>query len=196
MTAARGAARRERASSGTNVDLHHPQQDAGHLPHAQACSPAKRRHPQRLDEPGRRHGQVRGERRDGAPQPARAGEHAARSEEPSPSARTVDRSPRSRCAAPPEPPPGSLRPFARALLALAIEVHTERRGALGTASGTLGETLRMGEPADVSPGASVVVSGGASPATPDLPGSRVASSHHRRRSPPPVVDPDSLGLLQ
>lgn len=91
------------------------------------------------------------------------------------------------------PPPGALRPLARALLSVAAEVHAARGDPLGTSYPKQGVGLRMPEQGVVHPVRSGLRCGLRSPATPGRTPSGVASSHVRGAEGPPVVNPDCMG---
>jgi hypothetical protein len=91
------------------------------------------------------------------------------------------------------PAPGVLRPLARALLSVAVEVHTARRDLPGAGHRPSEGALRMdnrGLRQGVHSGVRSVVR---SPATLKRTGSGCASSHVKGTAPPPVVNPDSMG---
>ena len=91
------------------------------------------------------------------------------------------------------PTPGALRPLARALLSVAVEVHAARRDPLGAGGQVRPDHLRMPRKGVVHPVRWGVRSGLVSPATPERTPSGVASSQVKGTPPPPVVDPDSMG---
>ncbi len=91
------------------------------------------------------------------------------------------------------PPPGALRPLARALLSVAAEVHAARGDPLGTSYPKQGVGLRMPEKGVVHPFRSGLRYGLRSPATPGRTPCEVASSQVRGAGAPPVVNPDCMG---
>lgn len=93
----------------------------------------------------------------------------------------------------PVPEPGALRPLARALLAVAAEVHAARRDLPGAGRRPGERALRMGNRGLVQGLRSGVRSVVHSPATQERTGSGCASPQVNGAAPPPVVNPDSMG---
>jgi hypothetical protein len=91
------------------------------------------------------------------------------------------------------PPPGALRPLARALLSVAAEIHAARHDPLGLRCQVRAGPLGAAKKGVVHPGVSGVVSGVLSPATPERTPSGDVSSQVNGAPPPPVVKPDSMG---
>ena len=91
------------------------------------------------------------------------------------------------------PPPGALRPLARALLSVAGEVHAARGDPLGTRYPKQGVGLRMPRKGVVHPVRSGLRYGVRPPATPGRTPSGIASSHVKGTAPSPVVDSDCIG---
>ncbi len=188
MTAARAASRRQEPDhhhlqEAVGGDPHHPQVCQAEVgdqePHAHAVS----HHPQT--------------ERHRAPTPAgerRACRDAARRAFAD-SDRLDDRnvpSTKRRCTTEP-PPPGALRPLARAFLALAAETHAARAEVHRTVCREHEKTLRMPEAGVRSPVRLPLRLGLVSPATPERTGCQDASSHADAAFPPPVENPDCIG---
>jgi hypothetical protein len=91
------------------------------------------------------------------------------------------------------PPPGALRPLARALLALAAEAHAARSEVHRTVCREHERTLRMAEAGVRHPVRLPLRLGLVSPATPERTGCQDASSHAEAAFPPPVENPDCIG---
>ena len=91
------------------------------------------------------------------------------------------------------PPPGALRPLARALLAVAAEVHAQRREVRCVTGSAHGTTLRMEKKGLRHPVRWGVRSGVLPPATPERTPSERASSHVGTAPPPPVENSDCIG---
>jgi len=91
------------------------------------------------------------------------------------------------------PEPGALRPLARALLAVASEVHAALRDLPGDDHRPSERALRMGNRGLLLGIHSGVRSVVLSPATLERPGSEDASSQVKGTAPPPVVNPDAMG---
>jgi len=91
------------------------------------------------------------------------------------------------------PPPGALRPLARALLSAAMEVHAARCDPLGAGSPRFAEGLRMGECegrlTGRLPGRLCRHCG----ATPEARGSGDAKTHVNAPPPLPLIDSDCMG---
>lgn len=91
------------------------------------------------------------------------------------------------------PPPGALRPLARAILSVAAEVHAERREARRVTRPAHETTLRMETRGLRHSVRSGVLSGVRPPATPERTPSKRASSHVGAALPPPVEKSDCIG---
>ncbi len=91
------------------------------------------------------------------------------------------------------PPAGALRPLARALLSVAVDVHAERREVRRVTCPAHEATLRMEKKGLRHPVRSPLVSGVRSPATPEVTPSSDASPHVGAAPPPPLVNSDCIG---
>lgn len=91
------------------------------------------------------------------------------------------------------PPPGALRPIARALLSAAQDVYAERREVRHVTGSAHETTLRMEKRGLRHPVRSGVRSGVLPPATPGRTPSENASSHVEAAPPPPVTNSDCIG---
>ena len=91
------------------------------------------------------------------------------------------------------PPPGALRPLARALLSAAMEVHSARRDPLGAASPRVADGLRMGECEERLTGRLAGRLCRHCGATPETRGSGEAKKHVNAPPPPPLIDSDCMG---
>ena len=91
------------------------------------------------------------------------------------------------------PPPGALRPLARALLSLAAEVHAERREVRRVTGSAHETSLRMETKGLRHPIRSGVPSGVHLPATPERTPPARASSHVGGAPPPPLMNSDCIG---
>ena len=189
MTAARAASRRQEPDhhhlqEAVGGDPHHPQDERSRVPHGGKPHPGtSSRRPQQ-------------EQRTGAnpPADARACRDAARRAFPDsdmPDDRNAP-STKRRCIAQP-PPPGALRPLARAFLALAAETHAARAEVHRTVCREHEKTLRMPEEGVRHPVRLPLRLGLVSPATPERTGCQDASSHAEAAGGPPVEKPDCIG---
>ena len=91
------------------------------------------------------------------------------------------------------PPPGALRPLARALLSMAADVHAERREVRRVTSSAHETTLRMEKKGLRHPVHSGVLSRVLPPATQEVIPSERASSHVGAAPPPPAENSDCIG---
>ena len=91
------------------------------------------------------------------------------------------------------PPPGALRPLARALLSVAAEVHAERREVRRITGSSHETTLRMEKKGLRHPVRLGVLSGVRPPATHEVTPSASASLHVGPAPPPPAENPDCIG---
>ena len=91
------------------------------------------------------------------------------------------------------PPPGALRPLARALLSVAAEVRAERHEVRHVTGWAHETTVRMEKKGLRQPVRSGVRSGVLPPATPEVTPSARASSHVGAAPPPPVENSDCIG---
>ncbi len=197
--ASRAARHSAVASSPAPEHPRHPQgEHAGHFHHPQGRRDGQSFPPQGVPDRQPRHpqgGDPAAAAEEGCPLTAEhgTGESASDVQQPRCSASGCAR--QQPCA--PVPEPGVLRPLARALLAVAAEVHAARRDVPGAGHHRSGSGLRMGNRGlreGVHWGVrSVVRSVVRSPATLERTGSGRASSHLGAAVPPPVVNPDSMG---
>lgn len=91
------------------------------------------------------------------------------------------------------PPPGALRPLARALLSVAAEMRAERREVRRVTGSARETTLRMEKRGLRHPVCSGVRSGVHPPATPGRTPFENASSHVEAAPPPPVTNSNCIG---
>jgi hypothetical protein len=164
-------------------DPHHPQGDTTHVEGSDGGAAADSHHPQAPEpaapEPGER--ECRCHRQRGNDAWCERDRHLADPQ---------------RCGARRglvAPPPGALRPLARALLSVAVEVHAERKEVRRVTGSAHGTTLRMETKGLRHPVRSGVVSGVLPPATPERTPSAGASPHVGAALPPPVENSDCIG---
>jgi hypothetical protein len=192
VTAARAASRRQEPDHHhlqevVGGDPHHPQDERSRVPHgAKPTAGTSSRRPQQEQRTGGT----------GASPPAdararRDAEGRTFAEGDGPDDRNAPSTPR-RCVAEP-PPPGALRPLARAFLALAAETHAVRSEVHRTVCREHERTLRMPEAGGCHPVRLSLRLGLASPATPERTGRADASSHVETAPTPPVKNPDCIG---
>ena len=189
MTAARAASRRQEPDhhhlqEAVGGDPHHPQDKRSRAPHgAKQHTGASSRRPQRKQRTGASPAADAHAHRDAARRTFADGDRPDDCD-----ARSTPR----RCVAEP-PPPGALRPLARAFLALAAETHAVRSEVHRTVCREHERTLRMPEAGGCHPVRLSLRLGLASPATPERTGRADASSHVETAPTPPVKNPDCIG---
>ena len=189
MTAARAASGRQephrhQPQEAVGGDPHHPQDERSRVPHgANPHAGTSSRRPQQEQRTGASPAADARARRDGA------GRTSAEGDRPDdPNALSTQR----RCTTEP-PPPGALRPLARAFLALAAETHAVRSEVHRTVCREHERTLRMPEDRGRLPVRLPLRLGLASPATPERTGCADASSHEDTAFPPPLKNSDCIG---
>jgi hypothetical protein len=176
--------RRHHPQEAVGGDPHHPQDESPRVPHgAKPHAGTSSRRPQQEQRTGA--SRAAGERgcRDAARRTLAEGERPDDRSAP-PTQRSCDIEP---------PPPGALRPLARAFLALAAETLAARSEVRRSVCRDHEQTLRMGEGGVRLPVRLPLRLGLISPATPERTGCGDASSHVDAAAPPPVENPDCIG---